>query len=245
MPTQPAERKEEPGAEGAPAPAGVPKGDRPALYPVSLVVAGRACLVVGGGPVAARKAGSLAECGADLTVVAPDVVPAIDELAAHASLTVIRRRYRRGEAAGYRLVVAATGVPEVDCAVAADAEAAGSWVNCANNPDRCSFMLPAVYRDEPVTVAVSTTGASPALASWLRQRVADGLGPGLGALADFLDAARRELKGRGLASSVNWHALLDGPLPALLAAGRTDEARRLIDEAAVGATGPVDPGAGR
>lgn len=237
MPTAPAEPTGVPGPAGISGTEGRPGAGRPVLYPVSLVIAGRPCLVVGGGPVAARKAGSLAECAAQLTVVAPHVGPAMEELSARWPMAVERRPYRTGEAAGYRLVVAATGVPGVDAAVAADAEATGAWVNCADDPDGCSFMLPAVYRDEPVTVAVSTTGASPALASWLRHRVAEQLGAGLGALADLLDAARRELKGRGLASSVDWRALLDGRLPALVAAGRIDEARQLIDEAAASGTG--------
>jgi precorrin-2 dehydrogenase / sirohydrochlorin ferrochelatase len=202
---------------------------------VALVVAGRRCLVVGGGPVAARKAAALAGCGARVTVVAPHVVEAIDALASTHGVEVDRRCYRAGEAAGYRLVVTATGIPEVDRAVVEDAEAAGLWVNSANDAARSSMMLPAVHRDGPVTVAVSTGGASPALASWLRRRLQDALGPGLATLADVLETARSTLKARGISTAgVDWQALLDGPLPGLVAEGRLDEARRLIE----GATPP-------
>ena len=140
------------------------------LFPVGLVVAGRRCLVVGGGRIAARKVAQLVACGADVTVVAPDVVPLAGRPARG------RRRSAAatgaGEAAGYRLVITATGDPAVDQAVFDDAEAAGVWVNAADDPARCSFTLPAVTRQGPVTVAVATDGTSPALAAWLRDRLA-------------------------------------------------------------------------
>lgn len=201
----------------------------PTPYPVSLVVAGQPCLVVGGGPVAARKVDGLLASGARVTVVAPEVVPAIAALDA---VTLHRRPYERGEAGRYRLVITATGVAGVDAAVAADADAAGVWVNSADDAGHCTFLLPSVHRDGPVTVAVSTGGASPALATWLRRRVAATAGDGLGALADVLDGARRRLQADGRSTeSVDWQALLDGPLPGLVRAGRLDEARRLLDEA--------------
>ena len=146
---------------------------RRSFYPVSLDVAGRPCLVVGGGPVAARKARALVECGAAVTVVAPGLSREMEALEPllHA---VERRPYRSGDVSAFRLVVTATGVPEVDGAVYAEAEAAGIWVNSADDPAHCSFILPAVHRDGAVTVSVSTGGLSPALASWLRDRIADG-----------------------------------------------------------------------
>lgn len=137
-------------------------------------------------PVAARKVAGLVESGARVTVVAPEVVAPIDGLAA----TVHRRPYRAGEAAAYRLVVTATGVPEVDRAVAADADAARVWVNSADDVAHCTFLLPSVHRDGPVTVAVSTGGASPALATWLRRRMGAAAGEGLGTLAGLLNGAR-------------------------------------------------------
>ena len=137
-----------------------------AYYPVSLDVEGRACLVVGGGPVAARKASGLLRCGAVVTVIAPDICTAMAELS---PLTIARRPYAAGDAGGYRLVVTATGIAAVDGAVYADADAAGVWVNSADDSEHCSFILPSVHRDGAVTLAVSTGGQSPALASWLRR----------------------------------------------------------------------------
>lgn len=203
------------------------------LYPVALRLVGRPCLVVGGGPVAARKCAGLVECGARVTVVAPRVDPSIEALGA----TVVRRPYRSGEAGRYRLVVTATGIPEVDGQVAADADAAGVWVNSADDPDHCTFVLPSVHRDPPVTVAVSTGGASPALAVWLRRRIGEHLGPGVGVLAVLLEEARRDLKAGGLdTGAVDWSALLDGPLPELVRSGDLEAARRLLRRTVADAT---------
>jgi siroheme synthase-like protein len=212
------------------------------LYPVSLVVAGRPCLVVGGGHVAARKIEGLLACGADVTAVAPEMTGAVEDLAGGGavggavggagSLQLERRPYRAGEASAYRLVVTATGLPEIDHAVAADAEAAGVWVNSADDPANCSFLLPAVHRDGPVTVAVSTGGSSPALAGWLRTTVADALGPHLPELAALLDDARGRLRRSGRSTeSIDWRPILDGPVVALVRDGRTDEARTVLWEA--------------
>ena len=207
------------------------------LYPVGLVVAGRRCLVVGGGPVAGRKISALLACGAAVTMVAPQVHAAMAVLAAGEPaapaggppLKIELRPYRPGEAASYRLVVTATGVAEVDRAVHADAEAAGVWVNSADDAANCTFLLPAVHRDGPVTIAVATGGASPALATWLRRQVAEAVGPRLGELATILEEGRRAVHARGGSTeAVDWPALLDGPLPDLVRQGRTGEARRLL-----------------
>jgi siroheme synthase-like protein len=204
----------------------------PDYYPVSLDVQGRPVLVVGGGAVAARKARGLLDCGAVVTVVASDIGPAMDELAA--LLTIERRVYSAGEAASYRLVLTATGRPEVDAAVARDAEAAGVWVNSADDRDNCTFILPSVHRDGAVSVAVSTGGTSPALASWLRRQVARDLGEGLGPLAELLGLARQRVQAAGISTeTIDWPALLDGPFPQLVAAGRMAEARALL-EATIG-----------
>lgn len=198
--------------------------DRTSYYPVSLDVTDRPCLVVGAGPVAARKARALVECGAIVTVVAPSLSKDMEALEPLLH-TLGRRPYREGDASAFRLVVTATGIPDVDGAVYADAEAAGVWVNSADDPAHCSFILPAVHRDGAVTVSVSTGGLSPALASWLRDRIADQWAGNIGALALLLGQARERLRAAGVPSeSVDWAGLLDGPVPALVQAGKIDEA---------------------
>jgi siroheme synthase-like protein len=137
-------------------------------YPVTLVVDGRPCLVVGGGRVAARKVEGLRESGAQVHVLAP----AVDaSLKAAEGVTWEERPYQSGDAAGYRLVVAATDDRGVNGDVAADAERHGVWVNSADDPERCTFTLPSVVRRGPLLVSVSTSDRSPAVARWLRERL--------------------------------------------------------------------------
>ncbi len=155
-------------------------------FPVSLVVAGRPCLVVGGGRVAARKVDALVRSEADVTVVAPEV----DDAIVRAAVSVERRAYEPGEAARYRLVITATGVAAVDRQVFADAEAAGVFVNAADDPEACTFVLPAVLRRGAVSVAVSTDGTSPALATLVRDRIAALVGPEYGELATRIGRVR-------------------------------------------------------
>ena len=142
-----------------------------AQYPVNLVIEGRPCLVVGGGPIAARKVAGLLACGAVVTVIAPRVATEIEAWAAEGRVTLDRRPYRRGEVAGYRLVIAATDVPTSTRPSSSTARTAGVWVNAADDPASCSFTLPAVVRRGPLMVTVATGGHSPALARWLRHHV--------------------------------------------------------------------------
>ncbi len=209
-------------------------------YPVVLVLAGRRCLVVGGGPVAARKARGLVEAGGRVTVVAPHMVAAIEALAEGAGsgpdpgvgggdgIALERRPYRFGEAAGYDVVVTATGVPSVDAEVTEDARGGGVLVDSADSDAPGTIRLPAVLRRGPVTVAVSTGGSSPALARWLRDRIAASLPPGIDTVAALVDEARHHLQDSGRPTgSVEWSDLLDRVVP-LVDAGRIDEARDLL-----------------
>jgi len=203
----------------------------PTLYPVSLVVAGRRCLVVGGGVVAARKVRGLVDCGALVTVVAPEVHPSITSLGVQ--VAVRARRYEIGDIARQQLVITATGVGAVDAAVARDADRAGVWVNSADDTANCTFILPAVDRRGPVTVAVSTGGTSPALAGWLRTTVAEaidsGIGPQIAVLAELLDEARSRIRSSGRSTeSFDWTTLLDRQVLPLVRAGRIDDARTLL-----------------
>ncbi|HET8930017.1 MAG TPA: NAD(P)-dependent oxidoreductase, partial [Acidimicrobiales bacterium] len=170
-----------------------------------------------------------------VSVVAPEIVDALDTLVTQGTITHERRRYAPGEAASYRLVVTATGAPEVDAAVAADADADRVWVNAADDPANCSFILPAIQRDGPVSISVSSSGTSPALASWLRDRVAaltrELLGDATHEVAGMLADARARVKSSGRSTeSIDWRSLLDGPFPGLVRDGHLEEARRLLDE---------------
>ncbi len=204
----------------------------PSVYPVALVLAGRRCLVVGGGQVACRKAAGLLEAGAQVHVVATVLSDAVRTLAAGAvgQVHLEERPYRRGEVAGHWLAVAATGDPEVNRAVYEDGEAAGVWVNAADDPASCSFILPAVARQGPVVLAVSTGGHSPALASWLRAELARDLGPEVAVLAEMLAAARAKLKQEGRSTeAVDWRPAISWAMLDLLRSGRRAEAKERLE----------------
>lgn len=138
-----------------------------------LDLTGRRCVVVGGGSVGLEKAKGLLDCGAAVTVVAPE---ADAELAA-LPVEWTRRRYEEGDLDRVWLAIAATPDRATNRRVKIDAERAGILCNVADDPELCSFILPAVHRIDPIAIAVSTGGASPALAQRLRSEIARVVGP--------------------------------------------------------------------
>ena len=195
------------------------------LYPVSLVVAGKRCVVVGGGTVAARKATGLVDAGARVTVVAPAISDEIRAL----PVELVERPYAPGDLDGAWLAIAATNDPEVNRQVHAAGEEARVWVNAADDPEACAFTLPAVLRRGPVTVAVSTGGHSPALAGWLRDQVAGLLGPEIAMLAELLSEARDELQAAGRSTeNLDWRRALDSDMLDLIRTGRMAQARERL-----------------
>ena len=196
------------------------------LYPVNLRVAGRPCLVVGGGRVALNKAQGLVECGASVTVVAPAI---LDELAALPGVTCERRAYRADDVAGRRLVITATDDPEVNRAVFVDGETAGVWVNSADDPANCSFTLPSRIRQGSLLVTFATGGRSPAVATWLRRRFSEEFGPEYGTLIDLLATEREALRASGRSSEgLDWQPALDSGMLELIREGRLAEAKERL-----------------
>ena len=178
-------------------------------YPANLIVRDRRCLVVGTGAIAEGKARQLTDCGALVDVVAPD-------------------DYRPGGLAGYRLVVSAAD-PTFNHALYEEAEAAGVWINSADDPANCSFTLPAVTRRGPVMVTASTGGRSPALATWLRRKFDSELGPEYEVLADLLASERAAIKADGRSTEgLDWQSALDSGMLDLIRAGQVQEARERL-----------------
>ena len=216
---------------------------------VTLDLRGARCLVAGGGAVAAHKVEVLLGAGARVTVVAAEVGPALAALVAEADatdgdalLTVAVRPVEAGDVPGHLLVVCATGDPVADDTLAGAARAAGALVNRADggSPQPGAVDLAAVHRAGPVTVAVSTGGSSPALARWVRDRVAAVVGPDVADLAGLLEEARRQVAATGRPTrSVDWSAAINQAAP-LVAAGRTEEARAVLARLA-GTSGLADP----
>jgi siroheme synthase-like protein len=194
-------------------------------YPVVLLLEGRKVLVVGGGTVAASKVAGLVAAGADVHVVALAVGAEVKAQ----PVTWEERPYAVGEAAGYRFVVTATDDPEVNAQVFRDGEAAGVFVNAADDPAHCSATLPARLDRGPLLVTVSTSGHSPALAGWLRDRLGEVVGPEHEALLDLLSEAREELAAAGLQRpAADWRAALDSGMLDDLRTGRSDDARERL-----------------
>jgi siroheme synthase-like protein len=204
-------------------------------YPVVLDLTGRPCLVVGGGVIAERKVSALVEAGARVTVVSPLLTPALLRLAAEAPLSWRPREYMAGDAAGSVLVMVATDDRAVNEAVAVECRERGIWVNCADDPARCDFILPSVLRRGAVTVAVSTGGQSPTMARLVREELDALLPREVAALTDVVASVRRALSEDGVSlDAERWRQALDGELRSLVAAGRTTEARaRLRDRLGV------------
>lgn len=204
-----------------------------AYYPVYLDMTDRPCLVVGGGPVAERKVAGLLDAGARLTVVSPSATDRLREWARADRIRLLPREYAAADLAGQAVVFVATDDGGINAGVARDARAVGVLVNAVDDPAHCDFILPAVLRRGEITVAVSTGGASPALARAVR----DELGAYLdrddyAALARVVTDARRILRGQEVRVPwERWQAALGGEVRALVRADRLDTAReRLLEQ---------------
>jgi siroheme synthase-like protein len=163
------------------------------LLPVFVKLEGRPCLVAGGGAIGLQKVHSLLECGANVTVVAPEARDEIRELESRQKIVWQRRRYVAEDIAGKQLVIAATSDPEVNHAIYSDAAAAGVLANAVDDPPFCDFYFGSVVRRGPLQIGISTAGESPALAQRLRQKLETMLDEGTGPWLERLGALRREV----------------------------------------------------
>ena len=171
-------------------------------YPVFLDLDGVRCLVVGGGRIGARKAEGLAAAGARVRLVATDVSDHVDR---DRFDEVVEEAFERRHFDGVRLVITATGDVATDQAIADAARSAGIWTNAADQPVDCEFILPAIVRSGRVTGAISTDGASPALAKYLRDRLGELLDERIAVVADRLAAERQAIQtSGGSTEDVDW-----------------------------------------
>lgn len=198
-------------------------------YPVNLLVAGRRCVVVGGGRIAARKVEGLLDAGARVHVVAPELVPELEDLRDRAAITVAPRGFEPADLDGAWLATTATGDPEVDHAVYEAGSERRVWVNSADDPANCSFTLMSVVRRGDIVVTVGTNGRSPALATWLRDHVRDEMGPEYEKLLEVLSEAREAMRTAGRSSeTADWRKAFDSGILDLIRGGRIPEAKELL-----------------
>jgi siroheme synthase-like protein len=160
------------------------------FYIACLRLSGRRCLVVGGGDVGLEKVEGLLACGGEVTLVAPSAHDELAALAAEGSIAWERRAYVASDLDGSFLVIAATNDSEVNIAVHEDAESRAMLVNVVDVPPLCNFILPAIVRTGPLAIAISTAGASPALAKRMKREIAGQFGADYARLAVILNDAR-------------------------------------------------------
>jgi precorrin-2 dehydrogenase/sirohydrochlorin ferrochelatase len=166
------------------------------LYIACLRLKGRRCLVVGGGDVGLEKVEGLLACGGDVTLIAPEANEQLRELADEGSIRWERREYAGPEdLVGVFIAIAATDDTDVNIAVYRDAERRAMLVNVVDVPPLCNFILPAIVRTGPLAIAISTAGASPALAKRMKAEIAEAYGEPYARLAELLNDARGWAKG--------------------------------------------------
>lgn len=202
-----------------------------ALYPIFLETKGRPVLVIGGGNVGAEKVRGLLNGEAAITLVSPELIAELQEHKDAGRIKHIEREYRESDLdGGWDFVMVATDDGAVNAEVAAAGKKRGILVNAADDPANCDFILPAVIRKGKITLAASTSGASPALARRLREELDAYLTEDMPALADLLAEVRQDVRRRGIKiENDTWQYAIDGQLRVLLAQRRYGQARaRLI-----------------
>lgn len=180
--------------------------------------------------MALRKVQGLLECGAVVTVIAPDAVPPLEELAQNGRIELVRREYQAGDLHGASLAIASTNRREVNAQVSAEAAGEGIFVNAVDDPELCSFIMPSVLRRGELIVAVSTGGRSPLLASLVRDMVADAIGPEFGEMAALMGRLRPEVRRAGATEAERiqiWRRVLASPAMDLLREGKVREAEEV------------------
>jgi len=195
-------------------------------YPVFLELAGRRCVVIGGGAVAERKVEGLLRSQAAITVISPRQTKLLKTWAGEKKIDVIVREYQPGDLKGYELAFAATEDKKVNAAVSKEGKASGVWVNAADDPAHCDFILPSILRRGELTVAVATGGASPALSRLIREELESYFGADYAVLVEVAAEARKELKENFLNTAPEqWQKALDENLRSLVRSGKREEAK--------------------
>jgi precorrin-2 dehydrogenase / sirohydrochlorin ferrochelatase len=165
------------------------------FYIACLKLTGRRCVVVGGGEIGLEKVEGLLACDGRVVLIAPGAVPELEALAAEGSIEWIRREYRTGDLEATFIAIAATDDTDVNIRVYEDAERRAMLVNIVDVPPLCNFILPAIVRTGPLAIAISTAGASPALAKRIKREIAESFGEPYARLAVLLNEVRGWAKG--------------------------------------------------
>ena len=222
-------------------------------YPIFLEVEAMPVILVGGDHVALEKIGRLVDAGADVTVVAPELIPEVRVFIDAGRAKWTARAFEAGDTAGYGLVMVATDDGEVNRSVADEARKNGILVNAADDVANCDFILPSLAKKGSLQIASSTGGGSPAMARWLRERLEDFLSDDVVGLADLLAETRVEIRAMDRQCAARcprtktpppllcedcpnripverWQEAINGGVFDLVQQGKMDEARTLLKE---------------
>ncbi len=204
-------------------------------YPIYLNLRDVPCLVIGGGEVAERKALSLLEAGADVTLVSPETTPKLRELSFHGKIKHVAGDFEDKHIAGMFLVIAATDSPEVNVHAAGLCRKKHTLVNVAAPPEESTFIVPSVVERGDLVMAISTSGASPAMSRKLRLELEERYGPEYEVFLKKLAAVRKRLKDEAQDGALRREALqkiINSDALELFRQGKAHEAEHLINELA-------------
>lgn len=202
-------------------------------FPIFLDLKDRPCIVIGGGAVATRKTQNLLKADAKVIVISPEISSDIKQLSSDGIITVFERNYESTDIAVAFLIVAATDNKQINANIATLANNANTPVNVADDPSLCSFIFPSVLDRSPVTIAVSTGGASPVLARQLRMKLETMIPSACGRLAGITEEYRDKVKKHYPKQEQRkkfWENALKGTFAELVYAGQDVVARRLLDD---------------
>jgi len=200
-------------------------------YPIHLDIKNRNCLVVGGGAVGTRKAVTLLNCGANVTVVSPETTTQLLELEKTDSITLKKRAYRSPDLDGMFLVIGATNNDTLNRQISNDAERQNTLCNIADRPEVCNFILPSIVHRGDLVITVSTSGTSPALAKKLRKSLENQFGEEYDHFLKLMGAIRKKLLSQSHQPETHKHLfnhLIDNGLLEMIRAGRKKDIDRLL-----------------
>ena len=200
-------------------------------YPVHLDIKDRNCLVVGGGTVGTRKANTLLEYGARVTVVSPKPSQQLTKLAAEGAIKLSRRAYQSADLEGAFLVIGATDDESLNQQISSDAALTNTLCNIADRPEVCNFILPSIIQRGDLVITISTSGKSPALAKKLRQKLETQFGKEYAEFLLLMGAIRKKLLSQAHepeAHKTLFNQLIDSDLIQLMQAGKTEEINSLL-----------------
>ncbi len=200
-------------------------------YPIFVEMTGRPCAVVGGGVVAERKVEALLNAGAAVTVISPSLTGPIHSWVTAGRVRYIGREYRPGDLSGFEMVFVATNEKKVNPVVSQEAREQGIWVNAADDPPHCDFILPSVLQRGNLVVAVSSGGSSPALSRAIREELESYFTEEYAEVAQVTAEVRQELRQRSVNPGAEaWRQALGNGVRRLLAEGKREDAKATLLE---------------